>query len=111
MAKIPDCDLCRLYAHSAYLVCSVHPTGPEGNSCADFEAVAVRQLLRGGYYAGDWILQPFPALQPEQQRALLDEHPLFTGRCPACETPILQTDPPRREWSCGHCGWRFDTQD
>lgn len=49
--------------------------------------------LDGGYYAGDWIPQPFPALQPEEQQALLDEHPLFTGRCPACETPFPLTHP------------------
>jgi hypothetical protein len=106
MAKIPDCDRCHLDAHSPYLVCSVHPTGPEGDSCADFEAVDVRQPIGGGYYDGDWIPQLFPVTQPKEQQALLDEHPLFTGRCPECEMPI-PADPPRHEWHCGHCGWRL----
>jgi hypothetical protein len=34
--------------------------------------VDVRQPLGGGYYAGGWIPQPFPALQSEQQQALLE---------------------------------------
>ena len=105
MAKIPDCDRCRFYAHSAYLVCSAHPNGPEDNNCADFEALEVRQPLGGGYYAGDWIPQPFPRLQPEEQQALLDEHPLFTGRCPNCEMPVREKEPPRVHWDCEHCGW------
>ena len=110
MTEIPDCDRCRLYAHSPYLVCSIHPTGPENDTCTDFETMDVRQPLSGGYYAGDWIPQPFPTLQPEEQQALLDEHPLFTGRCPACETPI-PADRPRREWYCDHCGWQADSSE
>lgn len=109
MAKIPECDRCRFSAHSPYLVCSAHPTGPEGNSCADFVSGEVRQPLGGGYYTGDWIPQPFPVLRPDEQQALLDEHPLFTGRCPACEMPIRQADSSQRVWCCGLCGWQADS--
>ena len=36
MSKIPQCDRCLLYSHSAYLVCGVHPSGIEGDRCLDF---------------------------------------------------------------------------
>ena len=51
-----------------------------------------RQLLAGGYYAGDWIPKPFPMLTDEERLALLDWHPMFTGRCPSCEMPMRQTN-------------------
>jgi hypothetical protein len=38
----------------------------------------------------------------------LDSDPLFTGRYPDCEMPLLQTDPPRVHWDCD-CGWVDDS--
>jgi hypothetical protein len=35
MPKIPDCDRCLNNAHSAYLVCAIHPEGIDGESCPD----------------------------------------------------------------------------
>ena len=77
-------------------------------TCEDFSAVAeadppTRQPLGGGYYAGDWIPQPFPTLTTEAQLALLDEHPQFTGRCPNCEMPIAEAI--QAQWMCKHCNW------
>ncbi|NEZ58765.1 hypothetical protein DXZ20_24620 [Leptolyngbyaceae cyanobacterium CCMR0081] len=40
-----------------------------------------------------------PRLTPEQQLAMLDWHPLFTGRCPECEVPVTQ--PVKVRWECG----------
>jgi hypothetical protein len=37
MPKIPDCDLCLYNARDYHIVCAVHPTGPMGNTCPDFE--------------------------------------------------------------------------
>lgn len=98
MSKISDCDSlerlcrhCQYFLHSPYLICAVNPHGPEGPTCEDFEAIAqsdsktVRQPLLGGYYAGDWIPQPFPTLTTAEQLALLDWHPQFTNRCPNYE--------------------------
>jgi hypothetical protein len=36
MPKIPECDRCLLYARNPHLVCAVHPTGPNTNTCIDF---------------------------------------------------------------------------
>ena len=34
--KLPECDRCLLYSNEPFLVCAVHPTGPQGDSCMDF---------------------------------------------------------------------------
>ncbi|MGC1217097.1 MAG: hypothetical protein WA783_17290 [Phormidesmis sp.] len=109
MPKIPNCNRCQSFLHSPYLVCAVNPCGPTGSTCEDFSATAQaaivtnRQSLGGGYYAGDWIPQPFPTLTVADQLALLDWHPQFTGRCPNCETPIASAL--EGQWKCGHCEW------
>ena len=110
MPKIPDCHLCQYYLHSPHLVCAVNPCGPAGETCDDFEATAQAAAvpeshpLGGGYYAGDWIPQPFPTLTAAEQLALLDWHPQFTGRCPNCEMPIAEAV--AGQWKCGHCEWK-----
>jgi len=109
MPKIPACDRCFYYLQSPYLICAVNPCGPVGKTCKDFSGIAPsaaapeRQSLGGGYYAGDWIPQPFPALTTAEQLSLLDEHPQFTGRCPNCEMPIAESA--EGQWKCGHCEW------
>jgi hypothetical protein len=111
MPKIPDCDRCQYFLNSLYLVCAINPCGPEGDTCEDFSVIAQadteveRQSLGGGYYLGDWIPQPFPIATVEEQTALLDWHPLFTGRCPNCETPVVETV--EGGWKCGHCEWEI----
>jgi hypothetical protein len=105
MAKISECDSlgrlchrCQYFLNSPHLICAVNPCGPAGETCDDFEAIAQadtapeRQPLGGGYYAGDWIPQPFPTLTAAEQLALLDWHPQFTGRCPECEIPIAESE-------------------
>lgn len=37
MHRIDDCFTCRYYSWDCHLVCAVHPTGPEGETCDDFE--------------------------------------------------------------------------
>jgi hypothetical protein len=36
MPKLPECDRCLLFARNPHLVCAVHPTGPNTNTCIDF---------------------------------------------------------------------------
>lgn len=36
------------------------------------------------YYAGELILQPQQRWTQAEQLELLDTHPMFTGKCPAC---------------------------
>lgn len=121
MAKLYYCDRCQLCAHSPDLVCGLYPEGVEGDNCLDFRpsfkpVAGVDDPLAwysGGewspdeisYYAGDLIFNPGRMHSPsvDEQNQLLDSHPLFTGRCPHCEMPIQQTDPPRV-----HCDWVDD---
>lgn len=115
MVKIPECDRCQLYAHNPHLVCAVHPMGVDRDECPDFQADpgAVPEELwepvGASYYNGELILQPEPCLSQIEQLRLLDWHPMFTGRCPACEMPILQTYPLRSHWACAGCGWKDDS--
>jgi hypothetical protein len=115
MAKISECDRCQYFLNSPHLVCAVNPCGPEGLTCEDFRAITpsgtepARQPLGGGYYVGNWIPQPFPVLTENEQLALLDWHPQFTGRCPECETPIAESA--KGQWCCGHCEWADDEKN
>ena len=58
------------------------------------------------FYNGDRIAPITDRLTIEQKLELLESHPIFTGRCPNCEVPMLETTPPRGHWECGECGWR-----
>jgi hypothetical protein len=114
MPKISECDRCHYFLNSPYLVCGVNPSGPEGSTCEDFRAItpdgggteAAKPPLGGGYYAGDWIPQPFPALTAAEELALLDWHPQFSGRYPNCEIPIEESS--EGQWECEHCDWKDD---
>lgn len=125
MAKIPECELCRFYVHSAYMVCVMHPEGPDTIICHHyaFEPCAVQKdepnplswhtddgrSAWQATYLGEPIAQPQRSLGMDEQLALLDTHPIFTGQCPECEIPMLQTEPPRVHWDCESCGWKDDS--
>ncbi len=36
MQKIRECDHCMFYSHDYHIVCAIHPSGIEGDSCSDF---------------------------------------------------------------------------
>ncbi len=36
MPKLPLCDRCLFCAHDNHIVCAIHPTGMEGDTCQDF---------------------------------------------------------------------------
>lgn len=60
------------------------------------------------YYAGELILQPQQRWTQEEQLTLVDTHPLFTGKCPACNRQFPQYEKPLVHWDC-LCGWIDDT--
>lgn len=60
------------------------------------------------YYNGELILQPQQRWTQEEQLALVDTHPLFTGKCPACNRQFPQYEKPFVHWDC-LCGWIDDT--
>lgn len=74
---------------------------PEPVPNAEPEAL---QAPVGASYNGEFILQPEQHLSQVEQLELLDRHPLFTGRCPECEMPIIETD--SLHWNCANCGWK-----
>jgi len=64
MPKLPECDRCFLYAHNPHLICAVHPTGPNTDTCPDFlenpdaEPDELWEPEGASYYNGELILQP-----------------------------------------------------
>jgi hypothetical protein len=37
MPRINDCICCRYYAWDCHLVCALHPSGPDGKTCSDYQ--------------------------------------------------------------------------
>ena len=114
LMKLECCDRCKYYARSPYLICAEHPTGVEGEHCPDFELdLEIPDDEATAWYGEQWQSQWASYYSDElvlvQRLELLDSHPLFTGRCPNCEMPLLQTDPPRVHWDCEYCGWVDDS--
>ncbi len=136
--KLPECASealrrirCQFYTGSSFLFCTVHPLGIASDRCLDFQEDRERHWEHflaldwgtmgengtgeqwepegASYYNGELILTPEQRWSQEEQVDLLDWHPMFTGRCPECERPIAQTDPPRVHWDCSECGWKDDT--
>ncbi|MEG4521085.1 MULTISPECIES: hypothetical protein [unclassified Microcoleus] len=83
MPKIHECDRCQLYARNPHLVCAVHPTGPDTDTCIDFRAdpnTASEELWEpegASYYNGELILQPPQRWTWEQQLELFFGHAPF----------------------------------
>ncbi|MBD2093594.1 hypothetical protein H6F90_00295 [Trichocoleus sp. FACHB-591] len=112
--KVPECDRCILYAHNPHLVCTVHPEGTSSDTCLDFQhdpTADPEELWEpegASYYNGELIVTPEQRWSRLEKLALLDSHPMFTGRCPQCETGIA-SEIPRVHWDCRHCGWADDS--
>lgn len=113
MSKIPECDRCQFYARTLYVICALHPSGPEGETCLDFrdDSSEKREPLwepeGASYYNGELTLYK-PRLTREQQLWLLDNHPFFTGCCPECSFRFDPNNPPQVHWDCPGCGWMDD---
>ncbi len=60
------------------------------------------------YYAGKLALQPQQRWTRDEQLELLDTHPIFTGRCPACNRQFSQYDEFPVHWDY-LSGWIDDT--
>jgi hypothetical protein len=123
MDKLECCQYCDFYAHSAYMVCGVHPTGVEGNYCADFRVASAAAMVPddplvwygnrwqpqgASYYGDEPILEPVQRRSSEHRLELLDSHPLFTGRCPQCERGI-KAIAGQIHYDCENCGWVDDS--
>ena len=117
-----QCDRCTFNTRNPPLPCAVHPCKIVEAQCPDFEldvSLPVAGLWEhegGSYYAGELVMESVQHWTREQKLALLDWHPMFTGRCPDCERTLrgaelslMQTHPARVYWDCEECGWKDDS--
>ena len=126
MPKIPECDRCRFYSGNCYLVCTIFPDGRDSNSCHHFapdpnaepqelwEPQGVRYVndelvIERVTYNGEEIIQPSQRWSREEKLWLLDNHPMFTGRCPSCGAEFERDFTARVHWDCENCGWMDDS--
>jgi hypothetical protein len=76
MPKTDECDRCQMfsgYCGSEYLVCGIHPSGPEQSPCLDFAQVNEDCMpLGAAYYDGDLVLQPEHYLSTEERLEILN---------------------------------------
>lgn len=127
MPKIPQCAKCRFYSGNFYLICAVVPGGPDGKECPHFapdpdiveaeelwEPLGARYIndelvIERTYYNGEEIRQPQQRRSQEEKLWLLDNHPMFTGRCPSCGASFDRDYTSRVHWDCANCGWMDDS--
>jgi len=92
MPKISECDRCSFFSRTHFIVCAVHPSGPDHDRCHDFETAEL------------WEPED-PAAYTEQNMEDWLWHPLFTGKCPECRHPFSRYKLPPLHWHCHMCGW------
>jgi hypothetical protein len=126
MNRLPECDRCQLYARSPYIVCTVHPTGVDSDSCLDFRSnqnaeseelwepegaryINDELIVERSYYNGEEIRQPQRRLTLEEQWEILETHPFFTGHCPKCRYQFPSHVPELIHFDCPVCGWIDDS--
>lgn len=61
------------------------------------------------FYGGELIPHKPSRHTPQEQLAILDTHPFFTGRCPKCSYQFDRKNPPAVHWDCPRCGWIDDS--
>lgn len=112
---LSQCDRCLYNTRNPYLPCTVHPIRITDDQCSDFKLDATLPADEwwepegASYYGDELVINPVQRWTREQQIALLDYHPMFTGRCPNCERTMLHTHPALVHWDCEHCEWKDDS--
>jgi hypothetical protein len=91
--NLPKCASCKFARNP----CPIHPLDVHGDDCLDFRL----------QYKMDFT----PTLTRNEQWQLLNTHPIFTDKCPQCDSVyesldscsawIVQTD-----WICPICDWK-----
>ncbi|AFY62777.1 DUF6464 family protein [Synechococcus sp. PCC 6312] len=111
--KLFQCQSCQMNAHSNYLICAIHPTGPGEKQCPDYapEPGHDREQWQpegAAYYNGELVLSR--RISVNQQLSLLENHPIFTGCCPRCGHTYGDRDYSAIvHWDCSVCGWMDDS--
>jgi hypothetical protein len=121
--QLPECTSCRFYCGNPYLFCAVVPDGPEGETCPYFAPDLDTQETelwepQGARYINDepsyerityGVKQAPQRLTTEQQLYLLDNHPLFTGKCSECGHIFNRDYTVLIHFDCPECGWIDDS--
>lgn len=103
-----QCDRFSGYLADGFLVCAIHPCGPEQNPCPDFAEVIEDWQPLGGTYINDEFFKDWPGYLASAERiGVLDSHPYFTGICPKCGASFGDSRPVH--YDCGECGWMDDS--
>lgn len=116
MPKIAECERCLLYAATPYVVCTVHPQGVSTEHCLDFRPDPNKELPEQwspegySFYDGN-LVRNQSRLSREEQLAMLDTHPFFTGVYPSCGHRFDSSKPPVVHWDCPSpdCDWMDDS--
>lgn len=102
------CDRFSGYLGSQYLVCAIHPSGPDQHPCPDFaEVVEGWEPLGGTYENGELIIDWPGFLTTAERLEVLESHPYFKGVCPRCGASFGDSRP--IHYDCGECDWMDDS--
>ncbi|WP_315876959.1 hypothetical protein [Acaryochloris sp. 'Moss Beach'] len=102
------CDRFSGYLAEGFLVCAIHPSGPDQNPCQDFTKVIedwqpLGAISENGELVKDWV----GYLTSVERIEVLESHPYFTGICPKCGASFGDSRPVH--YDCERCGWMDDS--
>jgi predicted RNA-binding Zn-ribbon protein involved in translation (DUF1610 family) len=113
MSKHEECDRCEHYSGyegKSFLVCAMHPAGPEQIPCPDWDLVEDDWVPFGAaYVGGELVLTQAHFLEACERNIEIMIHPRFTGRCPECGNEFDRCRSPHSYWDCDICGWMDDS--
>ncbi len=113
MSKTEECICCENfsgYQGEGFLVCAMHPAGPDETPCPDRDLVEDDWFpSEVAYVDGELVLAQAPFLEVGDRNLAIMIHPRFTGRCPECDHEFDRCRLLSMPWDCDHCGWMDDS--
>ncbi len=106
MSKTEDCDRCENfsgYDDEHFLVCAIHPAGPEESPCPDWVLVVEDDSwfpVGAVYVEDELVLTQTHFLEVCERNVESMIHPRFTGRCSQCGNEFDGCQPPPVHWDC-----------
>ena len=111
MGKGQECDCCENfsgYTDETFLVCTMHPSGPECEPCPDFEQTETNFFLSSTELVdGDLVMALVQLSELRDLGIEIQTHPRLTGCCLECGSEFDQRLPSSLYWDCDCCGWRM----
>jgi hypothetical protein len=109
MSKTEECNRCGNYSgyeEECFLVCAMHPAGPEATPCPDFDFVEDDWFLFEAVCVyGELVFAQAALLEASDRNIAIMLHPSITRRCPDCGFEFDRCQPPLVYWDCDRCGW------